>query len=226
MRGISRNTLFMVGVSALAISLVTPPAYAASDGGQLTTLDGEPDQIIYINEPIPELDDSAVVVQSDPNATVVVTEPEDLPVVPEPGETIRLVYTDAVTEITTEPVDVWSSPEDTSTAAALAAGCTKSLTAEVPTKSSYPQARAVGRGSISSGCGSGSTLGIYLYSGIEVKASRKLTVPNNGSIWSGTVAKTCGNADSTSHYTLVNWSSGGSATSQSKSLTCGYGFWG
>lgn len=211
------KTMYLLGAFALASSVLAGgPAYAAEPAAP--TSDGEPDQILYVDGPAPEPDSSARVIQSDSSVTVTVTEPEDLPVVPEPGETVRIVYTDAVTEITTDPV--------VDSVGARAAACTKSITAKTPYKTSYPQARAEGSGSISSGCGSGSTLRVYLYTGWEVKANGSSSVPANGSTVTITAGKNCGNSNSTPHFTMTTWSSGGSAQSNSKNLTCGYGFWG
>lgn len=214
-----KKLLCTIGASTLAIGVFAgAPAYASTESAPQSTGDGEPDQIIYINGPLPENNRSQKIIQSDRNAEVTIVEQADLPVVPEPGETVRLVYTNAVTEITTEPAAASS--------VGIAAACTRSITASTPVRTSYPSARAYGQGSISSGCSSGSTLRVYLYTGWDVRANNSLFVTNNGSTWGTSTTATCGNSNSTSHYTLSTWSSGGSARSQSVSLFCGYGFWG
>lgn len=129
-----RKTTGLLGAFALAFSVVVSgPAYAAQ--AATPPSDEEPDRVIHVDGPVPEPDSSAKVIQADSDVTVTVTEPEDLPVVPEPGETVRIVYTNAVTEITTDPID-------DSAEASAAAACTKSLTAYTPYKTTYPQARA------------------------------------------------------------------------------------
>lgn len=218
MKKASQKSLGLIAASLFAFGLFTStPAYASSE--PVPPVEGEPDRIIYVDATVPRLGNSARVIQSDSNAEVTIVERSALPVVPAPGETVRIVYTNGVTEITTDPVAEFPVGR-------AAAPFTKSITAEVPTRTSYPQARAWGQGSITSGCSGGSTLRVHLYTGLEVKASNSATVLNNGSTWRITASKTCGNSNSTAHYTLASWSSGGSSKSQSKSLACGYGFWG
>lgn len=207
----------LAGAALIVGLLGTAPASA--DELAAPTPDSEPNRIIYVDGPSPKPDNSARVIQSDSNATVTVTEPEDLPVVPEPGETVRIIYTDAVTEITTDPV--------VDSVGARAAACTRSITANTPYKTSYPQARASGSGSISSGCSGGSTLRVNLYGGGLHRAGTSFnSVPANGSTFSIGTGRTCPNSNSTSHYTLSTWGAGGgSAQSSTRTLTCGYGFW-
>lgn len=216
-RKLRRKTYLGGAIFALAFSvLVSGPAHAAEPAAP--TPDSEPNRIIYVDGPAPKPDNSARVIQSDSNATVTVTEPEDLPVVPEPGETVRIIYTDAVTEITTDPV--------VDSDGATAASCTRSITANTPWKSASQQARASGSGSISSGCrGGGSVLRVNLYGGGTHKGNKSFSVPANGSTFTTGFGVTCKNSKSTSHYTLSTWSSGGSAASSTVKLTCGYGFW-
>ncbi|GAA4924557.1 hypothetical protein GCM10025777_38230 [Membranihabitans marinus] len=214
-RKLRRKTYLGGAFCALALSfLVSGPAHAAEPAAP--TPDSEPNRIIYVDGPSPKPDNSARVIQSDSNATVTVTEPEDLPVVPEPGETVRIIYTDAVTEITTDPV--------VDSVGARAGACTKSITANTPWKSST-QARASGSGTISRGCGYGSTLRVHLYGGGVHRGDTSFSVPNNGSTFSTGFGRTCSNSNSTSHYVLSTWSSGGSAMSGTRTLACGYGFW-
>ena len=217
MQVISRKAIGALGAAVLAWSALAAAPASAGSGGEAPPSTAEPDRVIYVDGPIPEIDPSAKVIQSDANAEVTLVEQADLPVVPAPGETVRIVYTNAITEITTEP---------TSTSIAAAASCTKSITAETPYKTSAGNAVGRGRGTISSGCSSGGTLRVYLYSGLVVKASAEIGVPNNGSTFSRSVASACANSDRTSHYTYAVWASGGSARSTSATLTCGYGFWG
>jgi hypothetical protein len=107
----------------------------------------QPDRITRLDQPAPgSLDDGVLTYEkSTAGAEVRVFEGSDFPVVPELGESVRLVYTNAVTELSTSVEGIDAVP------------CTVSLTTFAPYKSSNA-ARVSARGMVSAGCPSRRTI--------------------------------------------------------------------
>ena len=205
-----RKLIAVVGVGLfLASSGVATTAYAAAPDDEVA-IDpyqppfGEPSEVIYIDGPAPKPDEDSLISRSTTSAgDVFVYETEDFPANPAPGETIRIVYTDSVTEVS----------------AAAAGTCTKSISADSPYKSGN-RPRANGRGSISAGCGNeGMTLAIN--NGWDMYATNSWTVYAGGSVWQGSaVGDTCYYGYNTSFYSIAAWSGGGDVWSPTVTLPC------
>lgn len=200
-------TALLVGSSMMAFGVT---AHAANE------FDGPPaesktDRTIYINEPAPTPDGGKLVSrEEDSTGQIEVWRVDDdfLPVTPIPGESVRVVYTDAVSLITTEPV-----------LHGARAACTKSLTAHAPYKVSNT-VRQTGSGTISTGCSSGDTATVGLYNGLTMYKSLSWSVANSGNLTHGSLQVTCSSTASTSLYGIARWSSGGSVWGPTVTLAC------
>ena len=150
-----KNFLQSTAVIGVSVSLALLPAATASSdpGGEpLFAEETGPDRVIYLDEPAPDYSEQQHMEDVAGTETVTqVTSGADFPVEPEPGTTVRIVYTNAVTDVTTEPVLHEGNPNDGSSATPAAA-CTHSRTAYEPFKPDVYQAYQVGRFSVSSGC--------------------------------------------------------------------------
>lgn len=181
-------------------------AFASTSGDKPT-----PDRIVYVNHPAPRLVGVRVVSVGD-GYEASVAKNIDFPLIPEAGETIRIVYTDAVTDVTTE------AP----TGATLAASCTRSITVNTPYKASG-RPRVSGSGMISSGCTSGATFSLHLYDPVYQRADGSVSVPNNGSTYIlGIVGPTCWGTTSTQYHALGQFGGSGGTWGPIASLTCSF----
>ncbi|GAA3210635.1 hypothetical protein GCM10017690_21260 [Microbacterium terregens] len=142
-----------------------------------------------------------------------ITEGNDFPVIPEPGETVQIVYTDAVTEVSTDSTDP---------ASRVALSCTKSLTVDTPYKTSYPQSRVSAWATISSGCSRGDTITLGLYDGWYMISSNSWSAVNNGSTFGSGTSGPCNSTASTPYKGIAAWGTGGSVTGPTANLSCRY----
>ena len=210
-KSMSKRTVVCAGLAFVLIaSAFSTSAYAAPAD------DDAPDRIIYVDGEAPRPAETGVLVSQrvTPQGEVRVTKGTDFPVTPAPGETIQIIYKDAVTTVITED-------SSAATAVAVAEACTKSLTAYTPYKSGSV-ARFNGAASISSGCSSGTTLTVGLYDGWLMLSSNQTYVSNNGYTSSISTSKACASSTSTSYYGISRFSSGGSATGPQATLACRY----
>lgn len=147
----------------------------------------EPDRTIYVNGPAPRVSDDVPVDQSRSTARteVRVTEGTVFATIPAPGETVRIVYTDAVTDITTQP-DVDASAR---ASGLTAAACTESVTAYKAYKDGN-KARENGMFQISTGCKSGKAGKVYLYQ-VVLASTNSALVANTGYATSFSTSYTC-----------------------------------
>jgi len=199
------------GVMTILLSMMISSAAQATDAGTEPPAD-QPDRIIYVDGPAPRPPaDAHVTYQSSTAGTdVTVTESTDFPVVPNPGETIRIVYTDAVTELSTL------------TDQAARGSCTVSLTVDSPLKTGN-RAYVAARGSVSSGCGSARTINLGLYEGGVQRASNSWGVLNNGSTFGSSArAGECTYGFDTPFRGIASWSFGGAVYGPIGNVSCRY----
>lgn len=205
MKRTTKHALATIFAGLFAIGLtfaVGTPAVAAQSEAALPA-DSTPDRIIYVNHAAPSLPEN---VSADPELSteqvkVRLAQTDDLPLIPEDGETVRIIYTDAVADVS------------------RAGQCTKSLTAFTP----YLSGGNVwlnGGWTISTGCSSGDTVTIRLLSGILTVASKSTAASNNGWATTTGVTKACKNNNSADYRGVVSWSSGGPVTGPSATLNC------
>lgn len=171
-----------------------------------------PDRIIYIDHPAPRPDEGKLIpLGGDVYEAFVATEAE-FPLIPAPGETVRIIYTDAVTEVATEP----------RVEGARAASCTRAITVNTPTLSSN-RPRVYGAGMITSGCTSGSTYRLFLYNGLFVPADGSVYVPNNGSSFGiSIVGGTCWSNSIGGFRGFGRFGGSGGSWGPSTNLACSY----
>lgn len=220
-----RSVFILASSILLAGSLGVPVAAHATDSTETFRAGSPPavspadettvDEVIYVDGPVPRTSDEGDVIyeKSDSQGDVVVTRTDDFPVVPEPGESVKLIYTDGVTVITTEP----------QSEARAAADCTKSATAAKPTKSNN-RIRGYGAGSISSGCSSGDLLRVTVYGAFSVQYGTNTVQAynNNTTVSATTLSGTCVYGFDANYGTSTGWNGGGGASSGSTSLPCSY----
>lgn len=207
MKVAAHRAALLGAVIVVLSSLSGAAAYAAEEDGS-RPVDNVPDRIIYLNEPAPQpaQDQRIISEESGISHEMRVVRGDQFPVMPRPGETVRIVYTDAVTDISTDAVtDI--SPR---------ASCTKSMTTNEPTSANFVVVRATGV--VSSGCGGGSGAKIALYS-LSLLSSNTFNVPLGGTASSGT-SKACQSGTNTSYYGIASWSNGGAVWGPSKTLPC------
>jgi len=201
----------IVGIATIALSSMISSAAFATDAATDPPA-GQPDQIIYIDGPAPQPPADAHVTyqQSTAGAEVTVTEGVEFPVVPKLGETVRIVYTDAVTELST-------FADETNRGS-----CTVSLTVDSPSKTSN-RAYVAARGSVSSACGSARTINLGLYEGGMQRADNSWGVLNNGSTFGSSArAGTCTYGFDTPFRGIAAWSFGGAVYGPIGNIACRY----
>lgn len=177
-------------------------AVASTDDGTAVSAD-ESDRTVYLNEPAPALSDLGQVTASysEGNEDVWVTEGTNFPVTPRDGETVRVIYTDAVADVD------------------RAGGCTQSLTTFTPTLS-IGQVYVSSRWMVSTGCSSNAGVSVGLYSGLSKLAGATHTAENNGRTVSTRVYATCNKTTRTQFYGISAWTSGGKTQGPFKDLNC------
>lgn len=184
----------------------------ATDEPDSPLSDTKADRTIYIDElaPVPSGDNLVSrEVTSTTTMQVWVEDGSFLPVIPAPGESVNVVYIDAVSLITTEPL----------ASGAKAASCTKSLTAYAPTKVGN-NARLTGSGTITSGCSSSGTATIGIYNGFVMANSISWSIANSGNRTNASFSTQCKSTASTPLYGIARWTSGGSTTGPTATLAC------
>lgn len=197
----------------LASSLVAfSSAAQATDEPSGPPAENKVDRTIRIDEPAPVPARGNLVSRDVSSAGTVEMWEEDgdfLPATPAPGESVQVVYTDAVSLITTEPV----------ASEGVAAACTKSLTAYAPRKVGN-FATLTGSGTISTGCSSGDTATVGLYNGWVMHNSVSWSVANSGNRTNAMFGTTCASSASTPLYGIARWTSGGSVWGPTATLAC------
>lgn len=198
MKSITKATLSVIATGLLVLA----SASTASAADKLPP-DTEPDRTIYIDHAAPSIidDDPADRSLSSGDTEVRISEGTNFPVIPESGETVRVVYTDAIAEV------------------ARAGSCTKSLTTYTPYKSGNA-ARVGASWMVSTGCSSSDKVTIGLYDGWLMLASQQYSGSNDGYTASASVGKTCASSTNTSFRGISAWQSGGSVNGPSATLAC------
>lgn len=220
MTNASRSTRWKIGVpvAALLVGLTggfaAAPA-AAAPGDADPGSDDAPDRIVYVDHPAPQPPNDRVTQVGD----AYMVEDSEFPLVPKPGETVRVVYTDAVTDVTTE--DSLRS-EGSVGGVASAASCTRSITTYTPYLGPHGL-RVTAEGRISSGCTSGSTLNIYIQSSILTHGSGSVYVPNTGTTWGKTIqGDSCWGSASNNYRGFAQFGGLGGTASAYVSLPCSF----
>lgn len=205
MKRTTKNALATIfaGLFAIGSTFAAGTTAVATQSAMDLPAETIPDRTIYVDHAAPPLSEN---VQVDPELStqqvkVRVGEIKGLPLIPEDGETVRIVYTDAVSDVT------------------RAAACTKSLTAYTPYLSGG-NVWVNGGWSISTGCTSGDTATVWLVSGFSTLASNSFTATPTGWNSTGGVAKACKNTNSRNYYGMTSWGSGGSTKGNLVSLKC------
>lgn len=188
-------TVFLVAVSATS-------AVASSEDNSEREI--KPDRVIFIDRPAPRLPDAVPLNRSLSTATMEVRTSAmvEFPVQPEPGETVRVIYSDAVTDVI----------------ASAAGSCTESMTSYTPYKSGN-QARVNGSFMRSTGCSASKGARVALYRS-TLQAKRDSTVSNNGYTVSWGIGKDCYANDNASWSGKSIWISGGATSGPSATLPC------
>ncbi len=195
---------------ALLMSVSTATSASAADRTEAAPPDTKPDRIILVGHAAPQVQ-GKLVTAGDGSVKPDVVGDDDFPVVPAPGETVRLIYTDAVTDVTTR---------DSSSVAR--ASCTESKTVKTPYKASNAP-RVEGYASISSGCGGGATFKIVLYGALGTRGNTSAYVPNNGSSVNVYVAgATCTYGWDAGYYGIGTFSGSGATQGPTATLPCNY----
>ncbi|HKP07755.1 MAG TPA: hypothetical protein VJU58_10930 [Microbacterium sp.] len=213
MNKVAKCTAALVGTVLLVLCSTSAANAAASHSGDAPPPDNKPDRVLYLDHPAPNLADARAFADGETGEASVATNGE-FPVIPAPGETVRVVYTDAVTDVTTLE----------SSAEALAASCTQSITVGTPYKASN-RPRVQGSAMISTGCSSGLQFTIALWGGGYQRGSNSIFVPNSGNTWStSAVGGECWDSGNISYFGIGSLSSigGGSAWGPSSTLPCRY----
>lgn len=193
-----RNAISFVASAVIAAgALPCAPAQAADHSDQLPS-DTSPDRVIYVDGRAPAF-----------HADGATKAAAEFAVIPKPGETVRVVYSDAVTDITTHAVT------DKSTAAA----CTESVTVYTPYKPSSTTARVNTAFTISTGCASGKTGYAILYA-VTAAANRSSFISNTGYTTSFSTTYTCNNTRSRSWHGFGRLGAAGGTTGPSATLSC------
>lgn len=143
MRAISAAISALLMSVLLAFAGLVP---ASAEPGFEAPPDNAPDRVVHVAAPAPAVAADARVISSTKTGAseVTVLEGDEFPVTPAPGETVRVIYTNAVTDVT------------------ALAGCTRSVTVNTPYILSgrlYSTAFLT----ISTGCASGKLFSLYLY---------------------------------------------------------------
>lgn len=202
-------TAVIVLGTATGASAVVPSTDSSSPPPPPPT---EPDRVIYVDHPAPKPENQRIISNGE-RTQATVADASEFPVIPEPGETVRIVYTDAATNITT------LAPAD----AAAKAACTQSITVDTPYKSNN-RARVSGSAIVTSGCGgSSTTFTLRLYGANILRGDGSINVLHNGSSWGlGVLTGACDNTGNTGYYGIGNLGSSGSNWGPSATLACGF----
>jgi hypothetical protein len=202
------STAAVFGAVVLALASVTGASASESPRGDVLPPESQPDRIINIDQPVPQPGDRRLVSSSE-KGEVFVSEEGEFPVIPKPGETVRIVYTDAVTEVTTEPP----------TKADLES-CTHSLTVEEP-RLGGNRVSVSAAGVVSAGCKGPRGFFVRLYGGGWERGSNNVVVPNNGSKWIIQASSgSCGNTSEMGWLGIASWPDGGAIYSPAVNLRC------
>jgi len=208
MKKVSKTVL--ATACALLLGLSSASVASAADVNGRVPADTTPDRVIYVNHAAPQ-PQGKLVTDRDGSVKPDVVGDNEFPVVPAPGETVRLVYTDAVTDVTTR-----ESGES------ARASCTESKTVGTPYKASNAP-RVQGYASISSGCGGGATFKIVLYGALSSRGNTSAYVPNNGSSVTVYVAgPTCTYGWDAGYYGIGTFSGSGATQGPTATLPCNY----
>lgn len=173
--------------------------------------DNYPDRVIYVEQLAPHPVDMLISSDGD-KGRAFVADQDEFPVLPEPGQTVRIIYLDAVTDVTTE-----SDPDS-----AKVASCTQSITVYTPYKSSNRPV-VYGSAMISSGCGGARGFTLRLYGSNRERAANSVTVPNSGSWWGiNALGDVCTYGFNSGYYGIGSWNNGGNTWSATATLPCSY----
>lgn len=200
----------IVGIFLLALGTSTSASASSSEERNAPPQDNQPDRVIYVDHPAPQAKQET---SSGEKGEVYVADLGEFPVIPEEGEAVRIIYTDAVTDIsTTVPVD-----------ATAAASCTHSVTVNTPYKTSN-RARVSGSAMRSSGCSGNLGFTLRLYGANFERANGHTTVlPNGGNFGLGIVAGPCASTSQMGFYGIGTLAGGGGSTwGPSANLSCFY----
>jgi hypothetical protein len=193
----------IVTSTVLLVTMGTGAAYATS-GESVPPPDNQPDRTVYVNGPAPTPpEDSRILSNTEDDTTSsMVVEGDDFPVTPAPGETVRVIYTNAVTDVT------------------RAGSCTESITVDTPYKLQN-RVFLTGWAMVSSGCGGGASFTLALYQAANFYTSTSVSVPNDGANHgAGISTKICTYGFNTGFFGIGSWGSGGSTWGPTTTLPC------
>lgn len=201
--------ILVAGASMMPAIASADDSVASADSSPEETI---PDRTIYIDGPAPRISADAQIdsKSSTANTEVRTSDETYFEVIPRPGETVRVVYSDAVTDITTEPTSESSN-------AAKAAACTESVTAYQAYKSGN-NAIENGMFQISTGCSAGKSGTVYLYQ-LILASSRKSYINNTGYATSFSTTYQCANNNTKNWFGKAGF--GGVTSGPKASLACG-----
>lgn len=167
--------------------------------------DNQPDRVVYVDAPAPLPASDAHVVSSttDGTSSLTVVEGDDFPVKPAAGETVRVVYTNAVADVT------------------ALAGCTHSVTVNTPYTLSG-KLYVTGFAMVSTGCASSQYFSLYLYKNLSLTNQTSTTVPNDGASHGLGLVRTCTSTSSNGYVAIGTLASGGSTWGPGATLACDY----
>lgn len=202
----TKNALATIIASLFALGSTFAGGTAASAAQSQVNLpaDTTPDRTIYVDHAAPPLPENAQVdpEQSTNRVKIRVGEINDLPLIPQDGETVRIVYTDAVSDVN------------------RAGSCTKSLTTYTPYLSGGNVWVNAGW-TVSTGCEQRDQVTVQLASSLIVLASSSFSGSNDGYATTGGTSKACKNSNTTKYVGIGRWGSGGSVWSPFTDLNCG-----
>lgn len=194
-----KNVVLAATIAITSGLLLASPAQAATPPAPP---DDAPDRTVYIDSPAPQVSIAGAKETTTANGSIALrtTEGAVFPVTPEPGETVRVVYTNAVADIS------------------RAGSCTESVTTYTPYKSGN-SARVNAAFTVSTGC-SGARRGYVLLYAVTLAAQNDAPVSNNGYTTSFSASYTCANTRSRSWYGIARLGATGGTYGPSATLAC------
>lgn len=187
---LNRNATSIVTSAMIAVGVLIGAPAQAADIPDTPPAATSPDRVIYVDGPAPAFQNDGAKTAS-----------AEFAVVPASGETIRVVYTDAVADIS------------------AAGACTESTTVYTPYKPSSTTARVNVAFSISTGCSSGKTGYAILYA-VTAAANNSSFISNSGYTTSFSTTYTCNNTRSRIWKGFGRLGSAGGTFGPTATLSC------
>ncbi|KAA9105051.1 hypothetical protein [Microbacterium rhizomatis] len=176
----AKVTATLAAVVALVLSSAIGASASGSASSDAPPPEDTPDRIIYVDHPAP-LPVNKRVISSNERGEAYVADNTEFPIIPAEGETVQIVYTDAVTTVFTEPSTLPVQP----------AVCTVSMTVDAPTKAGNRPV-VFGSAMVSRECSSGRGFTLGLYGANQERGRNAIPVPNSGNWWGiGTNGNIC-----------------------------------